>query len=383
MKPGRAVGFALIALLLLAFSFSPQSAHSSAQSGVSDARFARLRRGINTSHWFAQVFGPDGYTRKHFDLHTTAEDIALIKAMGFDHIRLSVEPAPLLDIKNPDKLAVEYLGYLDRAIDLILERGLAVIIDIHPSDEFKKGLNRDDGVEAFSQFWRALALHLSARDPERVFLEILNEPVITDGYRWLGIQAKMIAAIRASAPHHTIIATAHRWSSPDEFLFLEPAADSNVIYNFHFYEPHTFTHQGATWGAKTWPYIKNIPYPSTPQSVSEALSSIIDGPARLELARYGQERWDAGRIESIIAKVADWAARRKVRVTCNEFGVYRRHTPLQARAAWIRDVRLALERHSIGWTMWDYAGSFGVVNKRDGRAVADSETVKALGLRAP
>ena len=26
---------------------------------------------------------------------------------------------------------------------------------------------------------------------------------------------------------------------------MEPLHDSNVIYNFHFYEPFLFTHQGA------------------------------------------------------------------------------------------------------------------------------------------
>jgi hypothetical protein len=30
--------------------------------------------------------------------------------------------------------------------------------------------------------------------------------------------------------------------------------------------------------------------------------------------------------------------------------------------------------------MWDYAGGFSVVNKNDGQAAPDVETVKALGL---
>ncbi len=43
-------------------------------------------------------------------------------------------------------------------------------------------------------------------------------------------------------------------------------------------------------------------------------------------------------------------------------------------------MRTALEKHSIGWTMWDYAGGFAVVNKVNGHATPDAETVKALGL---
>ena len=53
------------------------------------------------------------------------------------------------------------------------------------------------------------------------------------------------------------------------------------------------------------------------------------------------------------------------------------------RAAWITDVRTSLERHNIGWAMWDYSGNFGVATKRDGKAVLDENTVKALGLKMP
>ena len=65
---------------------------------------------------------------------------------------------------------------------------------------------------------------------------------------------------------------------------------------------------------------------------------------------------------------------------CNEFGVYRAYADPQDRAAWIHDVRTALERHGMGWTMWDYSGSFGVVVKKDGRSVPDEVTLRALGL---
>src|SRR5215813_870959 len=62
------------------------------------ARFARLRRGINLSHWFSQA---PNYTKLRLDTHTTAQDIALIKAMGFDHVRFPIEPAPLMS-DTPD-----------------------------------------------------------------------------------------------------------------------------------------------------------------------------------------------------------------------------------------------------------------------------------------
>ena len=40
-----------------------------------------------------------------------------------------------------------------------------------------------------------------------------------------------------------------------------------------------------------------------------------------------------------------------------------------------------MEKYGIGWAMWDYKGGFDVVNKKNGRAVPDPETIAALGLK--
>lgn len=343
------------------------------------ARFARLRRGVNLSHWFSQA---PVYTKERLESHTTAADIALIKSMGFDHVRFPIEPAPLLsDTPDPSILNTTYLQYVDRALDMILAAGLAVVIDIHPSDEFKLRMNRDErGVEAFAKFWRAFASHLSKRDPEFVFLEVINEPMVEDGYRWYGIQGKLIAVIRAAAPNHTIIASGHRWSGLAEMLFLEPYSDANIIYNFHFYEPFAFTHQGATWAGPNLPFYKNVPYPSSPEAVQALLGTIQDEPARYNLLRYGEDRWDAARIDRELAFAAEWAAKRHVYITCNEFGAFRKFARASDRVTWVHDMRVALEKHGIGWTMWDYAGGFAAVNKTNGQAERDPELLKALGL---
>jgi endoglucanase len=347
---------------------------------VAWSRVARLRRGINLSAWFAQ--SPRGdYSENHLKTHTTARDIALIKSLGFDHVRFTVEPAPFFDEAHPSELNAEYLRRVDDALDMMLASGLSVVFDIHPSDEFKIKLRTDDRhVEAFAAFWRALARHLSARDPEHLFLEILNEPMVEDAYRWMGIQARVAAAIREGAPRHTIIATGPRWSAVDELLRIEPLADRNVIYTFHLYDPHTFTHQGATWGAKYWPYLKDVPYPSSPEAVAALLPTVENETARGALKAYGDERWNAERLERMVALAADWAQKRGVPLTCNEFGVYRAYSPPDARLRWIEDVRVALERHKIGWAMWDYSGSFGVAVRKDGVATPDPQTVAALGL---
>ena len=325
-----------------------------------------------------------GYTREHFTSHTTSADIALIKAMGFDHVRLSINPQPMLREGEADAIQPELLGYLDEAVRSILANGLAVILDIHPEVEFKTRLAKDDGfVERFGDFWRAFAKHYSALDTKLVFFEILNEPELQDRYRWAGMQAKLAAAIREGAPQNTIIAAGARWSADDDLLFLEPLPDANVIYSFHFYEPHIFTHQGANWGVDFWHFTHGPAYPSTPESAEAVASREPEAAYRLYVIRYGFERWNAARIDAEISQVADWAGRHDVPVICTEFGVYRKYADPGSRAAWLADVRSSLERHGMGWTMWDYSGGFGVVTKTDAGAVPDELTLRALGLKAP
>lgn len=366
-------------LLLISGTLFAQAAPP---SSVPPSRLAHLRHGINLSEWFAQVYDPRGYTKEHFDAWTTASDIALIKSAGFDHVRLSVNPQPMIDASRRAGGRDAYYGSLDAAMKMILDAGLAVELDMHPDSDFKAKLKDDESVERFADFWRSLAQHYSTWDPEHVFFEILNEPEMRDRYRWYGVESKLAAAIRQAAPSHTIIAAGANWDDDTDMVFLDPLRDPNVIYVFHFYDPHIFTHQGATWGANYWHFLKGLHYPSDPKNAAAVAELEPEAIHRLDVVRYGQDHWDAARIEAEINQAADWAQRNKVPLICNEFGVYR-HADPQDRARWITDVRTSLERHNIGWAMWDYSGSFGVVTKKDGQAVLDENTVRALGLHMP
>ncbi len=206
--------FALVlAALWLAGSAAGQTGHAAGSGSAfreyppAFSRAQKLKRGINASEWFAQVYDKRGYTKEHFESWTTADDIALIKAMGFDHVRLSVNPQPMFDEREPNKIPAAYLASLDAAVKMILDHGLSVVIDLHPESDFKARLAKDDlFVEKLADFWRALAGHYSTWDADHVFLEILNEPEFSDRYRWLGVQMRLVAAIREGAPSHTIIA---------------------------------------------------------------------------------------------------------------------------------------------------------------------------------
>ena len=346
------------------------------------ARAQRLKRGVNASEWFAQ--SASDYSAARTNRYTDAGDIALMARLGFDNVRLSIDAVPLEQYpRGKDGLNADFMGRLDRAVDTMLALGLAVQIDLHPEDSYKQQLRTSDyAVDRLTMLWRRLAAHYATRDPERVFFEILNEPEVNDAYRWAGIQARVAAAIREAAPRNTIIATGPNYSDIVDLLAMHPLADGNVIYNFHFYDPHEFTHQGAGWGEAWWSYTHNIPYPATESTMAELVKEVPDEASRYKLEGYWLDRWDGHRMRLLIDEAAAWGHENAVPLICNEFGAYRDHTDEQSRMNWIRDVRTALEADGIGWAMWDYRGGFGVVWKQDGQpAKVDEKVVEALGLK--
>src|SRR6202045_2287026 len=112
--------FLLSTLTILLIPCFPAAQAQQPSSALANRRAQHLRHGINLSEWFAQVYDPKGYTKEHFQAWNTAQDIALIKALGFDHVRLSVNPQPMFRPRQADELPAEYLGQLDAAVEMIL-----------------------------------------------------------------------------------------------------------------------------------------------------------------------------------------------------------------------------------------------------------------------
>ncbi len=364
--------------LALFFVFLCVSAFSFAQSAAFD-RAASLRHGINLSGWFASS---GDLSQQHFETFTNEADLKLIHEMGFDSVRLGVEPSLIvrhgqLNPANPQALAA-----LDHAVDQALANHLAVMLCVFPNGDYKHNLATERGVDDFVLLWRVLAAHFTKADPGKVFFELMNEPEVPDPYRWMGIQARVVEAIRGVDADHTIIATAANYGSLPDLLQLEPLRDANVIYNFHFYEPYQFTHQGASWGSSDWVYYKDVPYPATPDALTAQMKNVPGDLARYNLFLYGAAGWNRQSIAARIAFAAAWARERKVPLICNEFGAYRDTANPASRARWIGDVRSALEENHIGWAMWDYRGNFGVVEHTSTQITPDPAILRALGLNA-
>ena len=338
-------------------------------------RAEMLRRGVNLSGWFTH--GPSDPA--HLQSAVTADDVQRIRRMGFDHVRLPVDPAVLAPHGTQETVDPDALYYLEDAVRLVLDGGLAVVVDLHPDQAFGQRLSADAAtLGRVAALWTVVARRLGVHDPDRVYFEALNEPGVQSPAAWATMQGRLVGAIRQGAPHHTIIATGHAWSAVEHLEALRPLDDPNVIYAFHLYEPYPFTHQGADWAAAPVAGLSRVPYPSSPAAVAPALAKASNPAAREMLTAYAEQRWDAAAIDGLVERAAAWRDKYGAPVICTEFGAFRAVSPAEDRAAWIRDVRTALERRQVGWTAWEYAGGFGVVDGPVGQRVIHAQTARAL-----
>jgi aryl-phospho-beta-D-glucosidase BglC (GH1 family) len=352
-----------------------------AKPGVAPERLVRLSRGVNVPHWMAMTSGtPDRAAR---EAYFGRADVRRLRAAGFTHVRVPIDPAMIWDEKA-QRPTSEGAGEVRAAVEMILEAGLSVCVDVYPAPGQLAVDEKAGRAAMLERVWGLLASELKSTDPERVFFELCNEPNgIKDAQAWSKVQQELVRQVRAIAPTHTLILTGDQWGGIDGLVRTTPVSDRNVVYSFHFYEPMTFTHQGATWGSPTWKDLRGLPYPSSEAEVSEALKQITDPKAQSEAKWYAGAKIDRAKLAGRIDVAVNWARKHNVALYCGEFGVYAKEAPRQSRLNWITDVRSILNDRRIAWSMWDYSGGFALAKGEPGARSMDRQVLEALGLVSP
>lgn len=176
----------------------------------------------------------------------TAEDIRMIAAAGFDHVRLPLNARSLFD---GAALLDEGIGHVDDTIAWCREAGISCVLDLHGAPGGQTGANIDDSPrrlpELFTdpeyhaqglRLWRLLAERY-ANEPVVAAYDLLNEPLpekheslvprLAEFYR------DVIAVIREVDPHHLLSIEGWNWAT--RFEGLEQLWDENSCLHFHKY----------------------------------------------------------------------------------------------------------------------------------------------------
>lgn len=332
---------------------------ASSNPPVPPARLAlELHRGISIDRQFRTI-PPEPIMR------ITREDIQLIKAMGFDFVKLIVNPEPLMTGSHLDESKKEYLHQF---VELAANEALPVVVCLHPEWEFKTRILSDPvEFERFLGFLQETAEFLANEwSPGQLALQLMTEP---GGNRlnWNDLQPRMWRIVRRVMPEHTLILAGDQVGKIDGLVTTIPVNDANVMYSFTFYDTFVLTLQGAEWVTpQLWSHLGAIPYPSSPEIIAECKQRILDRiPADPPdwrhagegmLLEYGNARWNKQKIAGEVRKLVDWNMSHGggLRIWCAEFGCYQRTIDPESRYRYLKDVRETFEENRIGWAYWSY-----------------------------
>jgi len=338
---------------------------------------APFSKGVNFSVWFeSNNAGSIPFTMY------TEQDFIDVKSLGVDVIRLPVKMHSMTSGVGPnytlDPLLVKFLKI---AVGWAEKYEIYIIIDNHSFDPVLPTSKDVDKI--LIPVWEQIA-RLFKDSSRYVLYEILNEPHGIDDARWGEIQGKTISAIRRIDQKHTIVVGGTDYNSIDKLSALPKYTDENLIYTFHFYDPHVFTHQGATWGEPSMGPLKNIPFPYDKEKMPKVPPVLKGTWLESAMSRYPYESAPSTLYASL-DKVTAFSKERDVPVFCGEFGVFIPNSPKNDRITWYKVVADALDRRNISRTSWDYYGGFGVFNTGKGSFNHDLnvELLRAIGFTPP
>jgi aryl-phospho-beta-D-glucosidase BglC (GH1 family) len=192
---------------------------------------------------------------------TTASDVAyIVEKLSINSLRLTLRPRQLALKENiPPKIAWEKtMLWLEEMLNACKYHNLTCIPSLSqiPIDP---GLSV---TESDPEFWKEEKYHSRAiylagdiakrfrgRGSELGAYQILNEPLekgilLRRPKNWPKIIRNIISEIRKHDQKRYITVAAGPGGLPTGYDDFEPINSPNIIYTFHYYIPHIFTHQG-------------------------------------------------------------------------------------------------------------------------------------------
>jgi endoglucanase len=266
------VSTAILAALLQPAAFLPGQqgfVHTSGTEIVDGQGKPLMLRGINLGNWFEpegymfhldggpqspreieeltrELIGPieaEDFWVKWRETYITKADIDLIKAMGFNSVRVPIHWKFFQE---------NYQGFelLDKLVEWARKDGIYIIIDMHCAPGGQTGTNIDDSYgypwlytskyaqAALQTDWQRIADHYR-NEPMILGYDLLNEPIpnfpALQRYNkdLEPIYKTLAAMIRAVDRNHILILGGAQWDS--NFKVFGPPFDKNVVYTFHKY----------------------------------------------------------------------------------------------------------------------------------------------------
>ncbi len=278
-----------------------------------------MKRGVN-------IVGYDPIWQDESRARFQLRHFKIIKDGGFDTVRINLYGFRQMDDKRV--LNPKWFATLDKLVNEAVQQELHVILDMHDYERCFQDIPRCRA--QVLGFWTQVAEHFQDAPPQVMF-ELLNEPNRAMDEHWNSVLADALAVVRKTNPTRNVLIGPAFWNNISWLEKLKlPAADRHIIVSVHYYEPHTFTHQGAVWGDPEWRKLSGI--------------------------RWGTPE-DYAKIERDFDVAQAWARKEGRPVFLGEFGAYDK-APLEDRIKYTAAVARAAEKRGWAFGYWQFDSNF-------------------------
>jgi endoglucanase len=265
---------------------------------------------------------------------------SIIRQAGFTMVRVPIRWAAHVSPAPDYTIDAAFLSRVDWVVAQAEKNDLQAILDYHNDDALMQ--DPDANGERFMAIWKQVAEHYKDA-PASILFELLNEPNgKLDAPRWNDLLAKTLAVVRASNPTRTVVVGPVRWNGIGALPSLVvPEGDHHLVVTVHFYDPMSFTHQGASWikGTGNW-------------TSDKWLGTTWQGTDAEKLA-----------VTQAFDKATAWGSAHERPIFLGEFGAYDKGA-MDSRARWTGFVARTAEAHGFAWAYWEFCAGFGVYDPR-------------------
>ena len=324
-------------------------------------------RGFNLLDYFSPSLSGGGRPA------TTEEYFKWMADWGFDFVRLPMAYPRYLnfdqtrDITPDDVLNIneKEVDNVETLVNAANKHGLHVSLNLHRAPGFcinagfKEPYNlwKDkEAQEAFYFHWGMWAKRFAGKTPDQISFDLVNEPCTREdmndqfskrgaipGALYREVAGKAMEIIRRFNPDRLVVADGNNGGSE----IIPEIFDLNIGQSCRGYYPHYISHYRAPW---VFENPDDAPKPVWPGE--------IDGQ---HFSRKNLEEFYAPWINAV---------KNGVGVHCGECGCWQ-ETPHEVFLAWFGDVLALLTENGIGYALWEFNGTFGLLNS--GRKDVDYE----------
>jgi len=255
---------------------------------------------------------------------------AAIAEAGFTTVRVPIRWSAHAAMDAPYAIEPAFWLRIDWVVAEAKAHHLHVILDFQNYDELHSDPDKNE--DRFVGIWREIAEHYE-KAPSSVLFELLNEPHDRlDAAKWNAFIVRVLAVIRPTNPDRLVVVGPVSWNKISSLpLLVLPAADRFLVPTVHYYDPMTFTHQGAPWEKTSLTWLGN-------QWLGTAAEKQV--------------------VDNDFDAAVAWASAHHRPMLLGEFGTYMK-ADMASRRRWTAYVARSAEAHGMAWAYWEFCASFG------------------------